>query len=127
MPTYDYQCSSCGKRFDWVQSMKDNALETCPPEMCEQEVKGQGSVQRIISAGGGVIYKGEGFYLTDYARKKGGGSAPSSASSESATKSESTTSSTSDAAPSEPKQKASAASSDASSSASGKTPSSSSD
>ena len=44
MPTYDYQCSTCGKRFEWMQSMKDDALTTCPVEVCDQDPKGEGTV-----------------------------------------------------------------------------------
>jgi len=90
MPTYDYNCLKCGKTFEYWQSMKDDALVLCPSEVCENETKGSGTVQRVISGGTGVIYKGEGFYLTDYTSKKK--SEDRGASSESST--ESTTSST---------------------------------
>lgn len=69
MPTYDYMCSTCGATFEFVQSMKDDALTMCPESVCEQAVKGSGQVTRKISGGTGVIYKGQGFYLTDYANK----------------------------------------------------------
>lgn len=71
MPTYDYLCTTCGKQFEFVQSMKDDALTTCLESVCESEQRGKGVVERLISGGGGVIYKGEGFYLTDYVRKGG--------------------------------------------------------
>lgn len=71
MPTYDYLCTTCGKQFEVVQSMKDDALTTCLESVCESEQRGKGAVERQISGGGGVIYKGEGFYLTDYVRKGG--------------------------------------------------------
>lgn len=58
MPTYDYKCSDCGHAFEAVQSMKDPLLTQCP-------VCGKESVVRLIS-GGGVIFKGSGFYQTDY-------------------------------------------------------------
>jgi putative FmdB family regulatory protein len=62
MPNYDYECETCGKRFEIFQSMKDAKLETCPPEVCD---KG-GKVRRLLGTGGGIIFKGGGFYQTDY-------------------------------------------------------------
>lgn len=62
MPNYDYQCDTCGKRFEIFQSMKDTKLETCPPQICD---KG-GKVRRLLGTGGGIIFKGGGFYQTDY-------------------------------------------------------------
>ena len=59
MPTYDYACRQCGHRFEAFQSMKDDALTTCP--QCEAE-----TLQRLIGAGAGLVFKGSGFYLTDY-------------------------------------------------------------
>ncbi|NQW29881.1 MAG: zinc ribbon domain-containing protein [Ignavibacteria bacterium] len=70
MPTYDYVCSTCGATFEFVQSMKDDALTTCPEQVCQQEVKGKGAITRKITGGTGVIYKGAGFYLTDYVHTK---------------------------------------------------------
>jgi putative FmdB family regulatory protein len=58
MPTYEYQCKVCGHRFSRFQSMSDSPVETCPE--CS------GEVRRIIGAGTGVIFKGSGFYATDY-------------------------------------------------------------
>ncbi|MBN9398815.1 MAG: zinc ribbon domain-containing protein ['Candidatus Kapabacteria' thiocyanatum] len=69
MPTYDYHCATCGKDFEVIQSMKDEPLTHCPPDECPLADKGKGNVERRFSAGGGVIYKGGGFYLTDYVRK----------------------------------------------------------
>jgi putative FmdB family regulatory protein len=57
MPTYEYECSSCGKRHDVFQSMSDLPLTTCPS--CGQRVK------RRIHGGTGVIFKGQGFYKND--------------------------------------------------------------
>ncbi len=68
MPTYDYKCSDCGHAFEEFQSMKDPLLTRCP--VCAKE-----TLVRLIS-GGGVIFKGSGFYQTDY---KGGSAAKSSA------------------------------------------------
>lgn len=64
MPTYNYKCDSCNHHFTILQSMKDRPIEECGN--CGEKVK------RIISGGTGMIFKGDGFYLTDYARKKNG-------------------------------------------------------
>ena len=66
MPTYEYLCEKCGASFDHFQSMKDDALLTCPKEACPQKVWGRGKVKRAIGSGAGLIFKGSGFYLTDY-------------------------------------------------------------
>ncbi|KPK99080.1 MAG: FmdB family transcriptional regulator [candidate division Zixibacteria bacterium SM23_73_2] len=58
MPTYEYLCQSCGFKFDAFQRMTDEPLEKCP--QCKGELK------RLISGGGGLIFKGAGFYATDY-------------------------------------------------------------
>ncbi len=81
MPTYDYQCKTCGKVFEVFQSMKDEKLTKCTMADCEQEVKGQGDVVRKIGGGAGLIFNGEGFYLTDYVKKSGGESKTGSSSS----------------------------------------------
>ncbi len=60
MPTYDYQCQSCGNRFEVFQSMNDAKLETCPDPACA------GPVKRLLGTGAGLIFKGSGFYQTDY-------------------------------------------------------------
>ena len=60
MPTYEYECQKCGHPFEAVQSMKDPHLKDCPQEGCE------GPVKRKISLGSGFIFKGNGFYITDY-------------------------------------------------------------
>jgi len=75
MPTYDYVCTTCGRTFEVVQSMSEAPLTTCPADVCEEADKGKGLVERRISGGGGVIYKGGGFYLTDYVKKSGSGDA----------------------------------------------------
>ena len=62
MPTYDYFCKKCQNTFEYFQSMSDSALEKCP--------KCNNKVRRLISGGSGLIFKGSGFYLTDYAQKK---------------------------------------------------------
>lgn len=70
MPTYEYLCEKCGKNFDAYQSMKDDAYRTCPKELCRQKSWGRGRVKRLLGAGAGLIFKGSGFYITDY-RSKG--------------------------------------------------------
>ena len=94
MPTYEYRCKSCGGRFEIFQSIKDDALARCPEGSCVSEddsMKGEGEISRIVSGGAGVVFRGDGFYLTDYARKKEGGGGES-AKSEGASNSESGTS-----------------------------------
>lgn len=66
MPTYEYQCAKCKKSFELFQSMKDAALEICPENLCQQKKWGHGKVQRQIGTGAGLIFKGSGFYITDY-------------------------------------------------------------
>ena len=61
MPTYDYICKKCEHSFEYFQSMSDSLLKECP------ECKG--AVRRLVSGGSGLIFKGSGFYLTDYAKK----------------------------------------------------------
>jgi predicted nucleic acid-binding Zn ribbon protein len=51
------------------QSMKDDALQICPQEQCRMESWGQGKVKRLLGAGAGLIFKGSGFYITDYRSK----------------------------------------------------------
>lgn len=62
MPTYEYECTSCGNAFEVFQNISDKRLEKCPK--CGQKVK------RLIGKGSGIIFKGTGFYATDY-RKSG--------------------------------------------------------
>lgn len=57
MPTYEYECKTCGKAFEVFQSMSDPAIETCPE--CGK------SVRRLIGGGTGIIFKGTGFYKND--------------------------------------------------------------
>ena len=70
MPTYEYLCEKCGHQFDKVQSIADKALAACPKELCPEKTWGKGKVKRMISAGGGLIFKGSGFYITDYRSEK---------------------------------------------------------
>ena len=64
MPTYEYECTKCGHNFEAFQSIKDKPLERCP--------KCKGKVKRLIGSGAGIIFKGSGFYATDYRRKDAG-------------------------------------------------------
>lgn len=66
MPTYEYSCDKCKKTFDIFQSMKDPVLKTCTAEVCRQKKWGKGKVHRLLGAGAGLIFKGSGFYITDY-------------------------------------------------------------
>jgi putative FmdB family regulatory protein len=70
MPTYEYVCSKCGHQFDLSQSIKDPAISVCPKELCAQKRWGKGTVQRSIGGGAGLIFKGSGFYITDYRSEK---------------------------------------------------------
>lgn len=60
MPNYDYECQKCGNRFEIFQSMNDPKLTECPVAECD------GVVKRLLGTGGGIIFKGSGFYQTDY-------------------------------------------------------------
>ena len=65
MPTYEYVCAKCGHEFEKFQSMADKPLKDCPE--CLQKKRGlRGSVKRKMSGGAGLIFKGSGFYITDY-------------------------------------------------------------
>ena len=70
MPTYEYVCTKCDHRFEKFQSMKDDALKTCPADLCGRKKWGKGKVERQMGGGAGLIFKGSGFYITDY-RSKG--------------------------------------------------------
>lgn len=61
MPTYDYECDKCGKHFELFQKMTDDPVVDCPS--CK------GKAHRLIGLGGGIIFKGSGFYETDYKKK----------------------------------------------------------
>ena len=59
MPTYEYECEKCGYRFEKLQSIKAKTLRKCPE--CKKM-----SLKRLIGTGAGIIFKGSGFYQTDY-------------------------------------------------------------
>lgn len=126
MPTYEYECTTCGHQFEAVQSMKDPKLTDCPQEGCP------GPVERKLGKGAGIIFKGSGFYITDYrsesykaAAKKdsaggGGGDSGGSSSSSSSSTSSSGSSSSSSSSSGSGSSSASSSSSGGSSSASSK-------
>jgi len=66
MPTYEYHCKKCNHTFNAFQSMKDDAYKVCPKQLCREESWGEGSVKRLLGTGAGLIFKGSGFYITDY-------------------------------------------------------------
>lgn len=62
MPTYEYECLGCGNKFDIFQSITAKPIKKCPS--CK------GRVKRLIGAGAGIIFRGSGFYATDYRKGK---------------------------------------------------------
>jgi putative FmdB family regulatory protein len=70
MPTYEYVCEKCGHEFEKFQSMTEKPLSVCPKELCAKKNWGRGKIKKKISAGAGLIFKGSGFYITDYRSEK---------------------------------------------------------
>ena len=66
MPTYEYICDKCGHEFEAVRSMSAAPLKICPAEVCTKKKWGRGRVSKKVGAGAGLIFKGSGFYITDY-------------------------------------------------------------
>jgi putative FmdB family regulatory protein len=66
MPTYEYSCQKCGQNFEAFQSMRDEPYRECPKELCRLPKWGHGKVKRLLGTGAGLIFKGSGFYITDY-------------------------------------------------------------
>ena len=64
MPTYEYECQKCGHQFEQFQSMRDEPLKKCPA--CKKA-----GLKRLVGGGAGLIFKGSGFYITDYKKKSG--------------------------------------------------------
>lgn len=89
MPTYEYECEACGHGFEKFQSMTDKTLRKCP--VCKKM-----KLQRLIGAGAGIIFKGSGFYETDYKRKGGSGASDGKSGSGDAKSSSGSNSGTSD-------------------------------
>lgn len=65
MPTYDYQCEACNHEWELFQSMNDSPVKRCPK--CKKQ-----KAKRLLGLGAGLIFKGTGFYETDYKKKSGG-------------------------------------------------------
>jgi putative FmdB family regulatory protein len=97
MPTYDYKCNACGHAFEQFQSMKDKVLRTCPN--C-----GKKSLERLIGTGAAIVFKGSGFYQTDY-RSENYKKAKEADSKPATSESKPSESSTSASKPSEPSEK----------------------
>jgi putative FmdB family regulatory protein len=70
MPTYEYACEKCGHHFETRQPMSARPLAVCPEDLCPQKRWGKGKLKRAISGGAGLIFKGSGFYITDYRSAK---------------------------------------------------------
>jgi putative FmdB family regulatory protein len=66
MPTYEYSCQKCGQNFETFQPMRDEPFRECPKELCRLPKWGHGKVKRLLGTGAGLIFKGSGFYTTDY-------------------------------------------------------------
>ena len=65
MPTYEYACQKCGYEFEQFQSMRVAPIKKCPK--CKKA-----GLKRLVGGGAGLIFKGTGFYITDYKNKSGG-------------------------------------------------------
>ena len=70
MPTYEYVCEKCGHQFEKVQPISAKPLTRCLEDACAQKRWGKGKVKRAITAGAGLLFKGSGFYITDYRSEK---------------------------------------------------------
>ena len=70
MPTYEYVCSKCGHQFEKFQAITVKPLTICSEALCGQKRWGKGKVKRLIGMGAGLIFKGSGFYTTDYRSEK---------------------------------------------------------
>lgn len=110
MPTYEYVCAKCHHGFETVQSIKAAPLTHCPKELCPKKPWGKGKVKRGISTGAGLLFKGSGFYITDYrsdkykdAAKKDASSTSGSTSGTAKTESKGTGATASTPAPATPK------------------------
>ncbi|MCB1196360.1 zinc ribbon domain-containing protein [bacterium] len=84
MPTYEYQCQNCNYTFEEFQQMSAAPLTTCP--------KCSGTLKRLIGTGAGILFKGSGFYYTDYVKKNSGSSESDSSKSSAKSTSDSTAS-----------------------------------
>lgn len=66
MPTYEYVCEKCGHEFEVFQSISAPPLKQCPQDRCARKKWGRGRVKKKIGGGVGLLFKGSGFYITDY-------------------------------------------------------------
>src|ERR1700747_2914793 len=66
MPTYEYSCQKCEQTFEAFQSIRGEPFHECPKELCRLPKWGHGKVKRLPGTGAGIIFKGSGFYSTDY-------------------------------------------------------------
>lgn len=66
MPTYEYTCLKCQAQFEVSQRISESPLTQCPKESCPGKKWGKGKVQRGVGGGAGLLFKGSGFYITDY-------------------------------------------------------------
>lgn len=97
MPTYEYACQKCGHEFEATHPMSAPTLKICLADSCGQKKWGRGKVAKKIGAGAGLIFKGSGFYITDYrsenykssAKKDSGSSSDSKPAAKAETKAES--------------------------------------
>ena len=114
MPTYEYVCDKCGHQFEKMQPMSSDPLIICPEDLCKQKRWGRGKVKRAISGGSGLIFKGSGFYITDYRSEKYKEAAKKETAPASAAGGDGKASSSSEAKPATPKpeKKASSGSAD---------------
>src|SRR2546423_5539830 len=113
MPTYEYSCQKCGQTFEAFQSMRDEPVRECPKDLCRLPKWGHGKVKRLVGTGAGIIFKGSGFYSTDYrstayqeAAKKE--KAPSAGGEKSATAKEPTPKTSTSASPNKPNKESAA-------------------
>jgi putative FmdB family regulatory protein len=70
MPTYEYICEKCGHEFELSRSISAAPLKICPENLCARKKWGRGKVKKKVSAGTGLLFKGSGFYITDYRSEK---------------------------------------------------------
>jgi putative FmdB family regulatory protein len=101
MPTYDYECSACGHKFEKFQPITAKPIRKCP--ICSRS-----TVKRLLGTGAGIIFKGSGFYCTDYRsdsyKKAAGNDKPSASATAEGSKGESSSTPKSDAPkPAKPK------------------------
>jgi len=114
MPTYEYECQKCGYLFERFQSITEEPLKRCP--------KCRGKIKRLLGTGAGIIFKGSGFYETDYrsdSYRRGAKSDSGSSSSASSAASSSSTSSSAGTGKSESKSESKSKTADSSSKSSG--------